>query len=159
MPSVAVVVGSSQGIGLQLARIFLSQTNMQVVALSRNSSAAKEAILDTSTSPPILAQTNAGLGSTKQDAFNHMDVGKAKSALDANRLTAVDVDVRDEESIRRASEQVKGDFGADSVRLVLNVAGMVRGVWSLGGKRRGGSDPPSPCPAASTRKEPGAGRV
>lgn len=126
MTSVAVIVGSSKGIGLQLARIYLSQTNMQVVALSRNSKAAKEAILDTTnTGVPFQTQTNSNVDHTSEDAFKHYEVKSGSSLFDSDRLTAVDVDMKDEGSIQKASEQVKSAFGKDSVRLLFNVAGMV----------------------------------
>jgi NAD(P)-dependent dehydrogenase (short-subunit alcohol dehydrogenase family) len=126
MTSVAVIVGSSKGIGLQLARIYLSQTNMQVVALSRNSKAAKEAILDTSSRIPFVSQANRSVDLTSEEAFKQLEAKDPSSLFNKDRLTAIDVDVIDEESIRKASEQVKSAFGQDSVRLIFNVAGKVR---------------------------------
>ena len=126
MASVAVIVGSSQGIGLQLARLYLSQTDLQVVALSRSSEKAKRAILDTSSSSsplPFLAVRDKQVGFTSGDAFKTIS---DKAALDESRLLTIDTDVNDEESIAKASEKVKSSFGKDSVRLLLNVAGMVR---------------------------------
>ncbi|UZJ57362.1 hypothetical protein CBS101457_006682 [Exobasidium rhododendri] len=131
MSSVAVIVGSSQGIGLQLARIYLSQTGMQVVALSRNSKSAKEAILDTSTNVPFISQANRNVDLTSEEAFKHFKAKDSSSIFDKDRLTAIDVDVIDEESIRKASEQVKSAFGKDSVRLIFNVAGKLKVEKSL----------------------------
>lgn len=124
MASVAVIVGSSQGIGLQLARIYLSQTNLHVVALSRDADKAKKAILDTSSMLPFLAVKDRNAGHTSQDVFKEIE--KGDSALDESRLMAISTDVKQEDSIASASEEVKKAFGKDSVRLLLNVAGLVR---------------------------------
>lgn len=107
--SVAVIVGASRGIGLELARIYLGQSNLQLVALSRNADNARKAILDTSTEPLLV------------------DVGGKKDtkAFDDSRLTTIDIDVREEDSIREASEKVKEKFGSDCLRLLFNVSGIV----------------------------------
>lgn len=129
--SVAVIVGSSQGIGLQLARIYLSQTGLQVVALSRNSKSAREAILDESHDLPFLVQKDGNVKHTSEEAFQPFKARQGSSPFDSNRLTTFDIDVKDEESIHKASEQVKSAFGKDSVRLLFNVAGMLHPEKSL----------------------------
>ncbi|KAN0065997.1 hypothetical protein ACQY0O_000089 [Thecaphora frezii] len=48
-PNVAVIQGTSRGIGAQIARQYLSRTHLQVVALSRSAAHAKQAILTSST--------------------------------------------------------------------------------------------------------------
>jgi NAD(P)-dependent dehydrogenase (short-subunit alcohol dehydrogenase family) len=123
---VAVLVGTSQGIGLELARIYLSQSNLHIVALSRNSKAAREAILDSSRShSPLIVAKDKSAGHTSDSAFKEFKA-KEGSPFDESRLTTIDTDVKDEESIHKASEQVKSQFGKDTVRLIFNVAGMVR---------------------------------
>jgi NAD(P)-dependent dehydrogenase (short-subunit alcohol dehydrogenase family) len=118
---VAVLVGSSQGIGLELARIYLSQTNLHIVALSRNAKAAREAILDSSPKTPFIVQKDASVGHTSDSAFKIFE----SKGFDQDRLTTIDTDVKDEDSIHKASEKVKSEFGKDSIRLIFNVAGMV----------------------------------
>lgn len=125
---VAVLVGSSQGIGLQLAKIYLSQTNFHVVALSRNSKAAREAILDSSSgNSPFVVQKDKSVGHTSDDAFKPFE----GNGLEEDRLITIDTDIKSEDSIHKASEQVKSTFGKDSVRLIFNVAGMLHPEKSL----------------------------
>jgi short-subunit dehydrogenase involved in D-alanine esterification of teichoic acids len=56
-----------------------------------------------------------------------VDVGGKKDtkAFDDSRLTTIDIDVREEDSIREASEKVKEKFGSDCLRLLFNVSGIV----------------------------------
>jgi NAD(P)-dependent dehydrogenase (short-subunit alcohol dehydrogenase family) len=42
-----------------------------------------------------------------------------------NRLTTLDMDIRDESAIQKASEQVQDKFGDKPLRLLINVSGMV----------------------------------
>lgn len=93
-----IALAARTGIGLHLARQYLNNTQLQVVALSRNSAEARKAILD-------------GGGSD-------------------DRLHTLDVDVREENTIAKAAETVKGRFGDDSLRLLFNVSGIVSASWA-----------------------------
>lgn len=108
--SVAVIVGASRGIGLELARIYLGQSNLQLVALSRNADDARKAILDTSTEPLAV-----DIGGGKKDT----------KSFDESRLTTLDIDIREEDSIHEASKKIKDKFGPESLRLLFNVSGIV----------------------------------
>jgi len=93
--SVAVIQGSSKGIGLQFARLLLNNTSLKVVAASRKPDEARKAILD-------------GLDG-KDD-----------------RLTTLELDVLREDSIANAAKQVSEKYGKNSMRLLINVSGILK---------------------------------
>jgi len=98
MANVAVINGSSRGLGLHFARYLLSRTDLQVVATSsRQSDKAREAILSGASLP---------------------DGGE-------ERLTTLDLDVTDERTIERAASDVEERFGKGNLRLLINVAGIL----------------------------------
>ncbi|KAK0524133.1 hypothetical protein OC835_001646 [Tilletia horrida] len=119
LPSVAVIQGSSQGIGLALTRAYLAKSSLHVVALSRNPSAARDAILATDASASLLHEH------TQQ--FNNALKGDAKE-----RLTTLEVDIKHEDSIKAARDEVEKKFGKDSLRLLFNVSGILRPEKNLG---------------------------
>ncbi len=96
--SVAVIQGSSGGLGLALTRHVLARTNLKVYALtSRRSGDLKDKILE-----------NAPSGVS-------------------DRLTVIgDVDVREERGVEDASKTIKAREGKGSIRLVACLAGIVR---------------------------------
>lgn len=93
--SIAVVQGSSSGIGLNFARLLLTNTKLNVVATSRNPSEARKKILD------------------------GLDVPK-------DRLLTLEVDTAKEDSLAAAASETQKTFGKESLRLLLNVSGIVR---------------------------------
>ncbi len=94
--NVAVIAGSSQGIGLNLAKLYLSRTSLQVYALSRRPDEAKQAILD-------------GIS----------DDGTR------SRLKTLHVDANAEDSVAEAARSIKSDHGESCLRLLFNVAGVL----------------------------------
>ena len=98
--SVAVVQGSSGGLGLALTRHLLARTSLKVYALThRKSSDLKDKILQNAPS----------------------DV--------SDRLNVVgDVDVREERGLEDTAKQIKDREGKGSVRLVACLAGIVSHV-------------------------------
>ncbi|KAL7005732.1 hypothetical protein EMMF5_004647 [Cystobasidiomycetes sp. EMM_F5] len=99
MASVAVINGSSRGLGLAFTRYILQNTQLNVVATtSRKADAARSAILE-------------NLDGTK-DA--------------EGRLTTLDMDITDEKAIETAAKQVEEQFGKGQLRLMINVAGVLR---------------------------------
>lgn len=119
-PSVAVIVGSGRGIGLELSRLYLAQSKLNLVCLSRDAAAARDAILDSGRPAPLQVHSN---GSSKSSS-------EVASKLDGSRLTTIEADVKSEDSLRKASEQVREQFGKDSLRFLINVAGVVSGAGS-----------------------------
>ncbi|CAO1634675.1 unnamed protein product [Parajaminaea phylloscopi] len=115
-PNVAVIVGSSKGIGLNLTRAYLARTDLQIVSLSRSPDAARKAILDTRGSSPLATGAHSSEVKSNGDAA-HM------SSFDSSRLTSLEIDVRQEDSIAAAAQQVKDKFGEGSLKLLFNVAG------------------------------------
>lgn len=107
-PNVAIIQGTGSGIGAQLARQYLARTGLQVVALSRDSSRAKEAILSTS---------YAG--------------GPDSSKVDSERLHTFSLDSGSEESYSKVAEQVKSRFGENSLKALWNVNGILRAEKNL----------------------------
>ncbi|KAJ1310333.1 hypothetical protein OPQ81_007072 [Rhizoctonia solani] len=96
--SVAVIQGCSKGIGRALAQSLLSTTNLNVVGTTASGTArAREA---------ILSGTLTGSGAE-------------------DRLTTLDMDIRDESAIKKASEQVQSKFGDKPLGLLINVSGML----------------------------------
>lgn len=96
--SVAVIQGAGGSIGSHFARHLLIRSSLSVVGTSRDPSAAKRAIF-------------AGLDSHD---------------IDESRLKVYEVDVREEETIRRAAHEVEKEFGKKSLRLLINASGVVR---------------------------------
>ncbi|KAG0152542.1 hypothetical protein CROQUDRAFT_719309 [Cronartium quercuum f. sp. fusiforme G11] len=79
--NVAVIQGSSKGIGLSFARYILRKTDLKLVATSQNPKQAHQAIL-------------SNLGKSVED-----------------RLTTLELDVRREETIEKVADVVKDRFG------------------------------------------------
>ncbi|MBW0460854.1 hypothetical protein O181_000569 [Austropuccinia psidii MF-1] len=96
MAHVAVVQGSSKGIGLAITRHLLKNTELQVVATSRVPKEARASILQ-------------GLGQSR---------GLAE------RLHNMEMDVQHEDSIEHAASWVKDTFGKN-LRLLVNVSGVL----------------------------------
>ncbi|CAE6425701.1 unnamed protein product [Rhizoctonia solani] len=96
--SVAVIQGCSKGLGRALAQNLLSTTNLNVVGTTASGATrARDA---------ILSGTSTGSGAE-------------------NRLTTLDMDIRDESAVKKASEQVQDKFGDKPLRLLINVSGML----------------------------------
>ncbi|KAH9463674.1 hypothetical protein MJO29_008093 [Puccinia striiformis f. sp. tritici] len=95
MAKVAVIQGSSRGIGLALTQHLLKNTNLVVVATSRFPSETRRLILDN----PHYKQFRP-------------------------RLHNLEVDLQDEESISQAAGYVEHNFG-QSLRLLINVSGVL----------------------------------
>ncbi|KAG9297472.1 hypothetical protein G9A89_020874 [Geosiphon pyriformis] len=93
--SVVVVQGASRGLGLALTRALLANTNLKVVATCRNPSTATHNITSELTPNQIA------------------------------RLKILQLDVTDENTISSASKFVKDTFGPTSVRLLLNISGIL----------------------------------
>lgn len=111
-PNVAVIVGSGRGLGLELSRLYLAQSKLNLVCLSRDAKSAREAILDSSRPAPLPANGSSS---------------KSSGELDGNRLTTINIDVKNEDSLKKASDQVREQFGDASLRFLINVAGVVSG--------------------------------
>lgn len=89
-----------RGLGLAFSRYLLSNTSLNVVSTSsRDASKARETILS-------------------DDKINNV-----KNVQD--RLTTLDLDVTNEQSIQNAAKQVEEKFGKGKLRLLINVAGVV----------------------------------
>lgn len=93
--SVAVIQGAGGSIGSHFARHLLKNTNLSIVATSRDPSAAKRAILG-------------------QDGKH-----------DESRLKVLEMDAKHESTIQKAAEEVKKEFGEKSLRLLINASGVV----------------------------------
>lgn len=93
--SVAVIQGAGGSIGSHFARHLLKNTNLSIVATSRDPSAAKRAIL--------------GEGND----------------LDESRLKLLELDAKHESTIQKAAEEVKKAYGERSLRLLINASGVV----------------------------------
>ncbi|KAG9121928.1 hypothetical protein FRC07_001898 [Ceratobasidium sp. 392] len=96
--SVAIIQGCSKGFGRALVQNLLSTTKLNVVGTT--ASGAKHA------HESILSGTSTGSGAE-------------------NRLTTLDMDIRDEGAIRRASEEIQSKFGEKPLRMLVNVSGML----------------------------------
>lgn len=94
--SVALVNGASGGIGSQFVRHLLRDTNMAVVATSRRGADAKAGLLE-----------GAKLDHRAQD-----------------RLTCLEIDVLQEDSIAEAAKAYQKQFGKGTLRLMLNAPGI-----------------------------------
>ncbi|GAA6060211.1 hypothetical protein JCM10212_002290 [Sporobolomyces blumeae] len=101
--SVAIVQGAGGGIGSQFARHLLRQTNLSIVATSRDPSSARRAILE-------------GLNGDK---------------VDESRLKVLEVDAKHENTIEKAAEEVRKDFGEKSLRLLINASGVLHADKSI----------------------------
>lgn len=101
--SVAVIQGAGGSIGSHLARHLLTRSSLSIVGTSRDPSSAKRAILS---------------GLDGQD-------------VDESRLKVFEVDVREEETIRKAAQEVEKEFGKKSLRLLINASGVVGPLFSL----------------------------
>jgi NAD(P)-dependent dehydrogenase (short-subunit alcohol dehydrogenase family) len=97
--SLAVILGSSRGLGLALARAHLATSALDVVCASRTPDAAREAILQ------------------------GMDDGAAR------RLTTLAVDVTDERSIEEAAKQCREMGELRSLWNVAGVVSAAHGAW------------------------------
>ncbi|PLW12709.1 hypothetical protein PCASD_21620 [Puccinia coronata f. sp. avenae] len=96
MANVAVIQGSSRGIGLSLTRHLLKHTNLVVVATSRTPSEGRAQVLENLGDAPTLGK----------------------------RLHNLELDVQHEESIAQAAEYVSKHFGKN-LRLLINVSGVL----------------------------------
>lgn len=99
--SVAVIQGAGGSLGSHFARALLLRSKLQVVATSRDPSAARRTILE---------------GLSKEEA----------DKVDESRLKVFEVDAREEETVRKAAEEVRKEFGKKSLRFLLNASGVVR---------------------------------
>lgn len=99
--SVALVNGASGGIGTQFVRHLLRGTQLAVVATSRKGADAKSELL-------------------KDGLDKHSD-----------RLTCLEMDVTKEDSIAEAAKSFQNKHGKGSLRLMLNLPGIVSGNLSL----------------------------
>ncbi|GAA6015275.1 hypothetical protein JCM11491_000995 [Sporobolomyces phaffii] len=99
--SVAVIQGAGGSIGSHFARHLLKNTNLSIVATSRDPSSAKRAILG-------------------QD-------GK----IDESRLKVLEMDAKHESTIQKAAEEVKKEFGEKSLRLLINASGVLHADKSV----------------------------
>lgn len=115
-PNVAVIVGSSKGIGLHLTRAYLARTDLQIVSLSRSPKEARKAILDTKLASPLSTGTKSSEKKANEDASK-------LASFDQSRLTNLEIDVRKEDSIAQAASEVEKKFGKGSLKLLFNVAG------------------------------------
>ncbi|KAK4702330.1 hypothetical protein P7C70_g3897, partial [Phenoliferia sp. Uapishka_3] len=79
----------------------------------------------------LLARTSLNVVATSRD------VGASKSSIlsgmdkHADRLTVLEVDARDEATIEKAASTVKERFGSGSLRLLLNVSGVLHADKSI----------------------------
>ncbi|EPQ32469.1 uncharacterized protein PFL1_00664 [Pseudozyma flocculosa PF-1] len=102
-PNVAIIQGTSSGIGAQVARQYLARTNLQIVALSRDATRAKQAILSSS-----------------------YRGGPDSSSLDQSRLHTLSVDALDESTLQKAADDIKSRFGPHCLKTLWNVGGILR---------------------------------
>ncbi|GAA5838202.1 hypothetical protein JCM5353_006039 [Sporobolomyces roseus] len=99
--SVAVIQGAGGSIGSHFARHLLKNTNLSIVATSRDPSAARRAILG------------------------------EDSKLDDSRLKVLELDAKHESTIQKAAEEVKKEFGNKSLRLLINASGVLHADKSV----------------------------
>ncbi|CBQ71951.1 related to short chain dehydrogenase [Sporisorium reilianum SRZ2] len=98
-PNVAIIQGT--GIGAQIAKQYLSRTGLQVVALSRDASRAKDAILSGDTS------------------------------LDASRLHTISLDISSEDSYHSAASEISSRFGHSCLKTLWNINGILHAEKNL----------------------------
>lgn len=89
------------GIGAQIAKQYLSRTGLQVVALSRDASRAKDAILSSS------------------------------SDLDASRLHTISLDITSEDSYHSAAQEITSKFGKSCLKTLWNINGILHAEKNL----------------------------
>lgn len=100
--TVAIIQGANGGLGKAFVQYLLQHTRFQVVGTSRDPSAVKESLL-----------------STMED-------------VDESRLHLIKMDLMEEASIVAAAGQVESTFGKGSVKLLVNVSGVVRQFYPFG---------------------------
>ncbi|GAA5877231.1 hypothetical protein JCM8547_006304 [Rhodosporidiobolus lusitaniae] len=100
--SIAVVQGAGGSIGSHFARALLQRTKLSVVATSRDPSAAKRTILE-----------------------------GADGKIDESRLKVLEVDVREEDTVKKAAEDVKKEYGDKSLRFLINTSGVLHADKSI----------------------------
>jgi len=104
MANVAVIQGSSRGIGRSFVRHLLARSNLQVVATSsRPPSESKELILSKSSNPD-------------EHTFDQRRT---------DRLHTLKVNALDEDDIEQAAREVEKRFGKGSLKLLINVSGVL----------------------------------
>ncbi|KAK4050186.1 hypothetical protein OIO90_005168 [Microbotryomycetes sp. JL221] len=99
--SVAVVQGAGGSIGTHFVRHLLKQTRLEIVATTRN----------------------------PQQFIRHLD--DVERQVDKQRLTVLELDVKNEHTIERAAKQVQDKFGRASLKLLLNVSGVLHADKSV----------------------------
>ncbi|SGY19051.1 BQ5605_C014g07548 [Microbotryum silenes-dioicae] len=102
--SIALIQGSSGSLGTHFVQHLLRTTSLQVIATSRNPSSTRSHIL-----------SSAGLQANKVE----------------DRLTVLEMDVTKEDTIEKAAKDVEGKFGKGSLRLLLNVSGVLHADKSI----------------------------
>ena len=101
-PNVAIIQGTGSGIGAKIAKQYLSRTGLQVVALSRDASRAKDAILS---------------GGDKD--------------LDSSRLHTISLDIKSEESYHKVAQEISSRFGEDCLKTLWNINGILHAEKNL----------------------------
>lgn len=99
MASVAVIQGASGGLGKAFVSQLLRTTQLHVVATTRDPSALETAMRE-----------------------HYPDLTEPDRA----RLHILEMDVREESTIERAAKKVESDWGKGSLRMLVNVSGVVR---------------------------------
>lgn len=99
--SVALIQGSSGALGSHFARALLTRTNLQIVATSRDPSRAKRTILE------------------------------GVEGADESRLKVLEMDIKEEGSIKKAAEEVRKEYGDKSLRFLLNASGVLHADKSI----------------------------
>ena len=74
----------------------------------------------------LLQRTSLNVVATSRNPDATRDAILSSGGLDKDRLTVLKVDVMEERTIEDAAKEVKHRFGAASLRLLLNVSGVVR---------------------------------
>ncbi|CDW97525.1 hypothetical protein [Sporisorium scitamineum] len=100
-PNVAIIQGTGSGIGAQIAKQYLSRTGLQVVALSRDASRAKDAILSND------------------------------SSLDAFRLHTISLDITSEDSYHTVAQETTSRFGDSCLKTLWNINGILHAEKNL----------------------------
>ncbi|SPC67009.1 related to short chain dehydrogenase [Ustilago sp. UG-2017b] len=100
-PNVAIIQGTGSGIGAQIAKQYLSRTGLQVVALSRDASRAKDAILSDD------------------------------SSLDSSRLHTLSIDIKSEDSYHSVAEEISSRFGESCLKTLWNINGILHAEKNL----------------------------
>ncbi|KAM0751131.1 putative Rossman fold oxidoreductase [Meredithblackwellia eburnea MCA 4105] len=100
--SIAVIQGVGGAIGSSFARHLLRQTSLQIVGTSRNRQVAEQAVLS-----------------------------ESDSAKFRDRFSVLEVDSKDEATIEKAAKDVKERWGQGSLRLLLNVSGVLHADKSV----------------------------